>query len=100
MAKWKSKKKNVVDRSSVEAEYRAMAKSTTKLVWLKHLLGELGFQVCVSMDLWCDNQATIHIATNPSMSRLNTLKKMSLCSKKGEGWIYLLESHKYQTTTG
>lgn len=75
MAKWKNKKKNVVARLSVEAEYRAMAKSTTKLEWLKHLLGELGFQVCVSTDLWCDNQATIHIATNPSMSRLNTLKK-------------------------
>lgn len=55
MAKWTSKKQNVVPRSSVEDKYRAMAKSTTKLVWLKHLLGDLGFQVCVSMDLWCDN---------------------------------------------
>lgn len=65
MAIWKNKKQNVVARSSAEAEYRAMAKSATEIVWLKQLLGELGFQVFVPMDLWYDNQAAIYIATNP-----------------------------------
>ena len=40
---WKSKKQDVVARSSDEAEYRAMALATCELIWLKHLLQELRF---------------------------------------------------------
>ena len=40
---WKSKKQDVVARSSAEAEYRAMASATCELIWLKHLLQELRF---------------------------------------------------------
>ncbi|XP_058755353.1 secreted RxLR effector protein 161-like [Vicia villosa] len=36
---WKSKKQNVVARSSVDPDYMAMA--TCELIWLKHLLREL-----------------------------------------------------------
>ena len=35
---WKDKKQDVVARSSVEAEYRAMTLATCELIWLKHLL--------------------------------------------------------------
>ena len=35
---WKSKKHEVVVRSSAEIEYRAMALATCKLIWLKQLL--------------------------------------------------------------
>jgi len=38
---WKSKKQNVVARSSAEAEYRAMPLVTCELIWLKQLLKEL-----------------------------------------------------------
>ncbi|KAL6311415.1 hypothetical protein AAG906_035489 [Vitis piasezkii] len=57
---WKSKKQDVVARSSAEAEYRAMALATCELIWLKHLLRELRFGKLI-----CDNQATLHIASNP-----------------------------------
>ncbi|RVW47850.1 Retrovirus-related Pol polyprotein from transposon RE1 [Vitis vinifera] len=62
---WKSKKQDVVARSSVEAEYRAMALATCELIWLKHLLRELRFGKDEQMKLICDNQAALHIASNP-----------------------------------
>ncbi|RVW88793.1 Retrovirus-related Pol polyprotein from transposon RE2 [Vitis vinifera] len=60
-----SKKQDVVVRSSVEAEYRAMALATCELIWLKHLLRELRFGKDEQMKLICDNQAALHIASNP-----------------------------------
>ncbi|RVW90261.1 Retrovirus-related Pol polyprotein from transposon RE2 [Vitis vinifera] len=61
----KSKKQDVVARSNAEAEYRAMALATCELIWLKHLLRELRFGKDEQMKLICDNQAALHIASNP-----------------------------------
>jgi hypothetical protein len=38
---WKSKKQDVVSRSSAESEYRAMAQSTCEIIWVYHLLEEI-----------------------------------------------------------
>ena len=65
LVSWKSKKQNVVVRSSAESEYRAMATATCELVWIKQLLGELKFGKIDQMELVCDNQAALHIASNP-----------------------------------
>ncbi|KAK2395080.1 hypothetical protein QL285_056846 [Trifolium repens] len=62
---WKSKKQNVVARSSAEAEYGAMALLTCELIWLKQLLKELRFENARPMTLICDNEAAQHIASNP-----------------------------------
>ena len=62
---WKSKKQDVVARSSAEAEYQAMALATCELIWLKHLLQELRFRNDEQMKLTCDNQAALHISSNP-----------------------------------
>ncbi|RVW12315.1 Retrovirus-related Pol polyprotein from transposon RE2 [Vitis vinifera] len=76
---WKSKKQDVVARSSAEAEYPAMALATCELIWLKHLLRELRFGKDEQMKLICDNQAALHIASNQSsMKRPNTLNLLSL----------------------
>ncbi|RVX21356.1 Retrovirus-related Pol polyprotein from transposon RE2 [Vitis vinifera] len=62
---WNSKKQNVVAKYSAEVEYRAMALATCELIWLKHLLRELRFGNDEQMKLICDNQAALHIASNP-----------------------------------
>ena len=62
---WKSKKQTVVARSSVEAKYWSMAMVTCELMWIKQFLQELKFCEVVQMKLFCDNQAALHIASNP-----------------------------------
>ncbi|XP_019098337.1 PREDICTED: uncharacterized protein LOC109131672 [Camelina sativa] len=62
---WKYKKQKVVSCSSAEAEYRAMRKLTNELTWLKAFLKDLGIESKKPIIMHCDNQAAIHIATNP-----------------------------------
>ncbi|XP_039046666.1 uncharacterized mitochondrial protein AtMg00810-like [Hibiscus syriacus] len=65
LVSWKSKKQNVVARSSAEAEYRAMAVVTSKLVWLQCLLAELSIKGLKPVKLHCDNKDALQIAANP-----------------------------------
>ncbi|KAJ4796665.1 Retroelement pol polyprotein-like [Rhynchospora pubera] len=62
---WKTKKQPTVSHYSAEAEYRSMANTTCELVWLKSLLNSLGVKHDRPMNLYCDSQAALHIATNP-----------------------------------
>ena len=41
---WRSKKQDIVSRSSAEAEYRAITYTACEMVWLKNLLVELDFR--------------------------------------------------------
>ncbi|GAV67652.1 hypothetical protein CFOL_v3_11157 [Cephalotus follicularis] len=61
---WRSKKQIVVSRSSVEAEYRAMALGVCELIWLKRLLNDLGITHESSMRLFYDNKVVISITHN------------------------------------
>ena len=62
---WRTKKQPTVSRSSAEAEYRAMAGTTSELLWLRALLFDLTIPHSQPMHLFCDNQAAFHIAANP-----------------------------------
>lgn len=62
---WKSKKQSVVSRSSAEAEYRAMATTSSEITWLRFLLADLQVPHSHAAELYCDNQAALHIALNP-----------------------------------
>ena len=65
MISWKSNKQSVVSQSSAESEYRAMTQSVCKIMWVRQLLMEVGIETLVPTKLWCDNQAAMHIASNP-----------------------------------
>ena len=62
---WRSKKQNVVARSSAEAEFRAMAQDIYELLWLKIILEDLRIKSDNPMRLYCDNKSAISIAHNP-----------------------------------
>ncbi|RVW70143.1 Copia protein [Vitis vinifera] len=62
---WKSKKQNVVARSSAEAEFRGMTLGLCKALWLRLLLQDLGYLSRQPIRLFCDNKATCDIAHNP-----------------------------------
>ena len=59
---WRSKKQTHVARSNTEAKYRALANTTSGLLWLRWLLEDLGVSTFSATPLYCDNQSTIHIA--------------------------------------
>ena len=42
-----------------------MAQSACEIIWLHQLLMEVGIKTVVPAKLWCDNQAALHIASNP-----------------------------------
>jgi hypothetical protein len=65
LVSWRSKKQNVVSRSTAEAEFRAMASGLCELMWLRILLMELGLFDNTPLQLYCDNQATIRLVNNP-----------------------------------
>ncbi|XP_020258337.1 uncharacterized protein LOC109834724 [Asparagus officinalis] len=62
---WRSKKQDIVSRSSAETEYRAMAHTACEMVWLRKFMTELGLVQPGPMPMHCDNQSVIYIAQNP-----------------------------------
>nr|CAN71214.1 hypothetical protein VITISV_039504 [Vitis vinifera] len=61
---WKSKKQNVVARSSAEAEFRGIALGLCEALWLRLLLQDLGYLSRQPIRLFCDNKAACDIAHN------------------------------------
>ena len=60
---WKSTLQHVVALSTTEAEYIALTEAIKEALWLKGLLGELGFQQD-SVEVLCDSQSAIHLSKN------------------------------------
>ena len=53
-----------MDRSNVETEYRAMAHTTSEMMWVQSLLHEMRVMIPISIKIYCDNQSAIFIASN------------------------------------
>ncbi|KAL8233789.1 hypothetical protein R6Q59_019889 [Mikania micrantha] len=62
---WASKRQPTLARSSTEAEFRAIASTTTEVQWLISLLTELGFKSSVIPTIYCDNLSATHYYANP-----------------------------------
>lgn len=60
---WSSKKQPT--RSTTEVEYRALALATCEVIWIQHMLQELGIYICSQPTLYCDNVRASYLATNP-----------------------------------
>ncbi|GKD14362.1 retrovirus-related pol polyprotein from transposon RE1 [Tanacetum coccineum] len=62
---WTAKKQSVVLRSSIEAEYRALADCTYEITWLNSLLKDLNIHLSNPTTIYYDNASTIALASNP-----------------------------------
>jgi hypothetical protein len=62
---WRSKKQDVVARSSAEAEFRSMAQGICEGMWIKKVMEDLGADFSQPIKLLCDNKAAIEIANEP-----------------------------------
>jgi len=61
---WGAKKQATISRSTTEAEHRALASTTTELMWFTNLLKSIGY--CLPpLKLYCDNISAITMAKNP-----------------------------------
>ncbi|GKV01478.1 hypothetical protein SLEP1_g14026 [Rubroshorea leprosula] len=64
---WRAAKQKAVARSSTEAEYRALAATASEVVWIRHLLGELGISCSPSSAIFCDNIGATYLSLNHVM---------------------------------
>ncbi|XP_051139087.1 uncharacterized mitochondrial protein AtMg00810-like [Andrographis paniculata] len=64
LVSWRNKKQTLVSRPSVESEYRAVADSTSELLWLRQLLSNLRVPQPSSTSLHYDSTSAIQISHN------------------------------------
>ncbi|GKV30743.1 hypothetical protein SLEP1_g39523 [Rubroshorea leprosula] len=61
---WRAAKQQAVARSSTEAEYRALATAASEVVWIQHLLSELGVSSSIPPAILCDNIGATYLSSN------------------------------------
>ncbi|GJZ13146.1 retrovirus-related pol polyprotein from transposon RE1 [Tanacetum coccineum] len=61
---WRSARQKSVSRSSMEAEYKALANATAELLWVRNLLSEHGVSIAEPPTLYCDNTGVMYLCAN------------------------------------
>ena len=62
---WASKNQATVAQSLAEAEYIAATMTTSKAIWLKRILEDMGESQMETTTIYCDSKSAISIAKNP-----------------------------------
>ena len=62
---WSSKLQGIVALSTTEAEYVASTSAGQEILWLCHLLSELGYTCSTPSTLFVDNRSALSVAKNP-----------------------------------
>lgn len=62
---WSAKQQAVVALSTCEAEYLACGHASCQILWLRHLLAELGYPQHHATCLFCDNNGTVACTHDP-----------------------------------
>ena len=65
LVSWKSKMQSTVTLSSTEAEYNSLSETAREVIWLRHLLADLGHEQAGPTVIYEDNQQTIVWAQDP-----------------------------------
>lgn len=61
---WRSKKQPTVSRSSTEAEFRIVAYTVAEMLFLHHLLADLGLFLRSPVRVMCDNISATYLTSN------------------------------------
>lgn len=69
---WSSKRQPTVALSMAEAELMAASNATKEAIWLRTLLGDMGYEQITANTMYEDNNACILISRNPGVSRART----------------------------
>ena len=62
---WMSRKQKKVALSTMEAQAYALVEATKEATFPKHILEDLNYSQG-TVNIYCDNEATISVATNPT----------------------------------
>jgi hypothetical protein len=65
LVSWSTKRQTAVSRSSVEAEYHAVANGVAEATWLRRLLHELQAPPSRCTLIYCDNISAVYLSINP-----------------------------------
>jgi hypothetical protein len=64
---WSTRKQPTISRSSTEAEHKALANATVKIIWwVQSVLLELSIKETTRAILWCDNLGATYLSANPT----------------------------------
>jgi hypothetical protein len=64
LVSWCAHKQPTVSRSSTKAEYKVIANTTAKLMWVQFLLEGLKVSCPLATRIWCDNIGATYLTTN------------------------------------
>lgn len=63
---WGFMKHPTMSWSTIEAEYRSLAKATLELFWINMIVEELNITIPSPLKAWCDNKRSITLSGNPT----------------------------------